>query len=69
MAETNNIYDIWWWVSKVISSCKDINHINSAERLVQNFWRMFGDRQLTGKLQAELDYKITELINKLDVSE
>ena len=69
MAETNNIYDIWWWVSKVISSCKDINHINSAERLVQNFWRMFGDRQLTGKLQAELDYKITELINNLDVNE
>ena len=69
MAETNNIYDIWWWVSKVISSCKDINHINSAERLVQNFWRMFGDRQLTSKLQAELDYKITELINNLDVNE
>ena len=69
MAETNNIYDIWWWVSKVIASCQSVDHVNAAERLVQNFWRMFGDRQLTGKLQAELDYKITELINKLDVSE
>ena len=43
MAETENMYDIWWWVSKVIASCKDINHINSAERLIQNFWRMFND--------------------------
>ena len=69
MAETNNIYDIWWWVSKVIASCQSVDHVNAAERLVQNFWRMFGDRQLTSKLQAELDYKVTELINNLDVNE
>ena len=69
MAETENIYDIWWWVSKVIASCKNINHINSAERLIQNFWIMFNDTQLTSKLQAELDYKIEQLINKINVNE
>ena len=69
MAETNNIYDIWWWVSKVIASCQSVDHVNTAERLIQNFWRMFNDAQLTSKLQAELDYKITELINNLDVNE
>jgi hypothetical protein len=67
MAETENIYDIWWWVSKVISSCEDVDHINAAERLVENYRRMFNDPLLTSKLRAELDYKIEELIGKLDV--
>ena len=66
MAETENMYDIWWWVSKVIASCKDIYHINSAERLIQNFCRMFNDAQLTSKLQAELDYKIEQLVNRIN---
>lgn len=69
MAETNNIYDTWFWISKIITSCKDIHHINAAERLIQNFNAMFNDAQLTSKLHAELDFKITELINKLDVNE
>jgi len=66
MAITENIYDIWWWVSKVIASCETVEHVNAAERLVQNFWKMFGDKQLTSKLNAELDYKIHELILKMD---
>jgi hypothetical protein len=69
MAETENMYDIWWWVSKVITSCKNINHINSTERLIQNFWIMFNDAQLTSKLQAELDYKIEQLVNRINVNE
>jgi hypothetical protein len=66
MAITENIYDIWWWISKVIASCETVEHVNAAERLIQNFWRMFNDAQLTSKLNAELDYKIGELILKLD---
>ena len=64
MAETENIYDIWWWVSKVIVSCKNIDHVNTAERLIKNFWIMFNDSQLTKKLHIELDIKIQELILK-----
>jgi hypothetical protein len=66
MAITENMYDIWWWVSKVIASCETVEHVNAAERLIQNFWRMFNDAQLTSKLNAKLDYKIGELILKLD---
>lgn len=69
MAETNNIYDIWWWVSKVISSCEDVDHINAAERLVENYRRMFNDSLLTSRLYAELDSKIKQLIDKLDINE
>ena len=64
MAETENIYDIWWWVSKVITSCKNIDHVNTCERLIKNFWIMFNDSQLTKKLHIELDIKIQELILK-----
>ena len=64
MAETENIYDIWWWVSKVIASCKNIDHVNTVERLIKNFWIMFNDLQLTKKLHIELDIKIQELILK-----
>jgi hypothetical protein len=64
MAETENIYDIWWWVSKVIASCKNIDHVNTAERLIKNFWVMFNDSQLTKKLHIEIDIKIQELILK-----
>jgi len=69
MAETENIYDIWWWVSKIIASCENVDHVNSAERLVENYRRMFNDSLLTSKLQAELDVKVEELILKLDISE
>jgi hypothetical protein len=66
MAETENKYDIWWWVSKVIASCESIDHVNSAERLIQNYTRMFNDTLLTSRLAVELDFKIQELILKQD---
>jgi len=64
MAETENKYDIWWWVSKVIASCENIDHINAAERLIKNFCVMFNDSQLVKKLYTELDFKIQGLIIK-----
>ena len=66
MAETENKYDIWWWVSKVIASCENIDHVNTAERLIENYYKMFNDSLLTSKLDAELAYKIGELILKRD---
>jgi hypothetical protein len=68
-ALTDNKFDVYNWIKKVIASCKNINHTNSAERLIQNLWRMFNDAQLTSKLQAELDYKIEQLINRINVNE
>ena len=64
MAETENKYDIWWWVSKVIASCESIDHVNTAERLIQNYTRMFNDPLLASRLAVELDFKIQELILK-----
>ncbi len=61
MIETKDMSNSWWWVSKVIMSCKNDNHINSTKRLIQNFDRRFKNSQLTKGLQDTLDYKIKQL--------
>ena len=62
MATGENKYDTWFWVSKIISSCKNIHHINACGRLIENFSLMYSDYLLSGKLNAELEYKIQELV-------
>lgn len=62
MATGENKYDTWFWVSKIIASCKSIYHINVCERLIYNFSLMYSDYLLCSKLRAELEDKIQELI-------
>jgi len=62
MATGENKYDTWFWISKIIASCKDIHHINACEKLIYNFSLMYNDYLLSGKLRAELEFKIQELI-------
>jgi hypothetical protein len=62
MATGENKYDTWFWISKVIASCKSIYHINACEKLIYNFSLMYSDYLLCSKLRAELEDKIQELI-------
>jgi hypothetical protein len=54
--------DTWFWVLKIITSCKEIHHINACERLIENYRTMYNDQLLTSKLNAELTFKIHELV-------
>ena len=54
--------DTWFWILKVIASCKDIHHINACERLIENYRIMYNDQLLTSRLNAELTFKVHELI-------
>jgi hypothetical protein len=54
--------DTWFWILKIIASCKDIHHINACERLIENYRTMYNDQLLTSKLNIELGDKIQELI-------
>jgi hypothetical protein len=54
--------DTWFWILKIIASCKDIHHINACERLIENYRTMYNDQLLTSKLNAELTFKIHELV-------
>ena len=62
MATGENKDDTWFWILKIIASCKDIHHINACERLIENYRRMYNDQLLTGKLNAELTFKVHELV-------
>ena len=62
MATGENKYDTWFWISKVIATCKSIYHINACEKLIYNFSLMYSDYLLCSKLRAELEDKIQELI-------
>ena len=62
METVKNKYDTWFWISKIIASCKNVHHINTCERLVNNFSTMYGDYLLSSKLNNEISFKIHELV-------
>jgi len=62
MTTGENKYDTWFWISKIIASCKDIYHINACERLVENYRIVYSDTLLASKLNAELTFKVHELV-------
>ena len=54
--------DTWFWILKIIASCKDIHHINACERLIENYRIMYNDQLLTSRLRTELEEVIDELV-------
>jgi hypothetical protein len=62
MVTEEDRYDTWFWISKIIVSCKNIHHINACENLIESYKRMYNDQVLASKLCDELDFKIQELI-------
>ena len=57
-AISDNIYDIFSWISKVIDSCTTLDHINSAERLVERFKVQSRDIDLHFKLYHKISIKV-----------
>jgi hypothetical protein len=60
-AVSNNKYDIFNWVGKVINSCKTLDHINSAERLVERFRIQTLDHNLYFKLCGKISFKLQSM--------
>ena len=63
-AISDNKYDIFSWVSNVIDSCENLDHINSAERLTERFRISSRDLDMYSKLHAKLNVKI-QLLKQL----
>ena len=63
-AISDNKYDIFSWVSNVIDSCKNLDHINSAERLTERFRISSRDQDMYFKLHCKLCVKI-QLLKQL----
>lgn len=41
-----NVYDIYVWICKCIQSCENPTQLCSANKLIQNFEKMFGQEYL-----------------------
>ena len=63
-AITDNKYDMFNWIAKVIDSCETLDHINSAERLVERFRVQTLDHSLYFKLYGKISYKVQSMKKK-----
>jgi hypothetical protein len=60
---TDNKYDVYNWIIKVIDSCKNYYHFKAASNLVSNFHHMYDDWQLAGELRR---YQSDKYFNRKD---
>jgi len=51
-AETNNKYDVYNWITKVIDSCENYYQFRAADNLISNFDKVYDDWKLTGALRV-----------------
>jgi len=56
-AISDNKYDVYNWIIKVINSCKTQHQYNSTEILILNFRKMYEDHQLASPLWNYLHIK------------
>lgn len=63
-AQSDNKYDVYSWILRVYDSCKTLDQIHSAGRLLTNFRKINKDYELVSNLQ---DYHM-ESLKKLSKS-
>jgi len=56
-AISDNKYDVYNWIIKVINSCKTQHHYNSVETLIFNFRKRYKDDELTAPLWNYLHHQ------------
>ena len=50
-ALTDNKYDVYNWIIKVIDSCETYFHFRNVKTLIINFNKIYDDWELTGQLE------------------
>lgn len=56
-AISDNKYDVYNWIKKVIDSCKSHQQIDTVNRLIMNFRDIYNDYDLTGSLRNYSHHK------------
>ena len=56
-AISDNKYDVYDWIKKVIDSCKSHQQVDTVNRLITNFRDIYDDYELTGSLRNYTHYK------------
>lgn len=63
-AQTNNKYDIFSWIEKVIYSCENMTQYRVSENLANNFTKLYDDSKLGNELSKILQTKLFKLLDK-----
>ena len=63
-AQTNNKYDIFSWIEKVIYSCENMTQYRVSENLANNFTKLYNDSKLDNELSKILQTKLFKLVDK-----
>lgn len=50
-AKSNNKFDVFEWIKKAIDSCETNEHIKSTNKLIENFYNVYGDFSLKIELR------------------
>jgi hypothetical protein len=53
-SKSNNKYDVFKWIKKVIDSVETRKQYITSNRLIKNFYNLYGDFDLTMELQYHL---------------
>ncbi len=56
-AISDNKYDVYNWIKKVIDSCKSHQQIDAVNGLITNFRNIYDDYDLTGSLRNHAHFK------------
>ena len=50
-ATSDNKYDVYNWIKKVIDSCTTFHHFHKVHRLIDNFYKRYNDMTMSGRLR------------------
>jgi hypothetical protein len=53
-AESDNKYDVYEWILQVINSCKTYFHYRAADNIIDNFFNVYQDSDLSESLRWNL---------------
>jgi hypothetical protein len=56
-ALTDNKYDVYKWIQKVIDSCKTFHHFQKVHRLIDNFYNRYKDMEMSGRLRDHAHHR------------
>jgi hypothetical protein len=53
-AKSNNKYDVYEWVMQIINSCETYFHYRAADNIIDNFFNIYQDSDLSESLRWNL---------------
>lgn len=68
-ARSNNKYDVYNWIKKVIDSCVTYQQLVVADRLIRLHFSMSGDEYLRNSLNAYHDWSCDNLIRNIEIED